>query len=90
MESEKRLGCKAYELEVGMEFSCDEGRSWLVVRTDPRYVSPADECLTLRFMASPSETPRPSVWEEVRLEDDDHVLLERHWKGNAKVNSSKE
>jgi hypothetical protein len=75
------LGCKASALEVGMEFSCDEGRSWLVVRTEPRYVDEDAECLTLRFMASPNETTSLSAWEEVCLEDNDHVLLERNWKG---------
>jgi len=75
------LGCKAAELEVGTEFSRDEGRSWLVVRTEPRYVDEAVDCLTLRFMASPGETTGLSAWEEVRLEDGDHVLLERNWKG---------
>lgn len=76
-----KLGCKASELEVGTEFSMNEGRSWLVVRTEPRYVDEAVECLTLRFMAAPGETTSLSCWEEVRLEDSDHVLLERGWKG---------
>lgn len=80
METEKRLGCKASELEVGTEFSCDEGFKWLVVRSEPKYVSDAPECLTLRFMASPAEAPGLSNWEEVKLEDSDHVLLERNWK----------
>jgi hypothetical protein len=81
MIEQGQLGCKAADLEIGTEFSCDEGRSWLVVRTEPRYVSEAVECLTLRFMASPGESTSLSTWEEVRLEDSDHVLLERSWKG---------
>ena len=28
MNNEIRLGCKAPELEVGMEFSCDLSRGW--------------------------------------------------------------
>jgi len=78
---EPRLGCKAAELEVGMEFSCSEGREWLVVRTEPRYVDEAIECRTLRFMASPAESTSLGAWEEVLLEDMDHVLLDRGWKG---------
>ncbi len=76
---EPLLGCKASELEVGTEFSMDEGRTWLVVRTEPKYLSDADECLTLRFMASPSEKPWLGAWSEVQLEDRDHVLLERDY-----------
>lgn len=81
MDQSDRLGCKAGELEVGTEFSCDEGRRWLVVRTEPTYVSDEPECLTLRFMVSPSEAPNLGAWSELRLEDTDHVLLNRHWKG---------
>jgi hypothetical protein len=79
--TDKLLGCKAADLEVGTEFSCDQGYKWFVVRTEPRYVSDEAECLTLRFMASPSEDPSLSAWEEFQLEDTEHVLLERHWKG---------
>lgn len=75
------LGCKAYELEVGTEFSRDEGYTWLVVRTEPRYVSDAADCLTLRFQASPLEEACIGAWQEVELEEDTHVLLERNWKG---------
>lgn len=76
---EPKLGCKAAELEVGTEFSHTEGFSWLVVRTEPTYVSETVDCLTLRFMASSAESVGLSAWEEVRLEDGDHVLLERSW-----------
>lgn len=77
---ERRLGCMAFALEIGTEFSHDEGRSWLVVRTEPRYLDDSDpDCLTLRFMASPDESPTLSAWTKARLEDNDHVLLERHW-----------
>lgn len=69
----------AGELEVGTEFSHDEGRSWLVVRTEPRYLSEAPECLTLSFMASPAGSSLSS-WEEVRLEDNERVLLDRDWR----------
>ena len=73
--------CAALDREVGTEFSRDEGASWLVVRTEPKYVDEASSCLTMRFMASPSEDARVGSWKEVNLEDDDHVLLERHWRG---------
>ncbi len=73
------LSCKAHELEVGTEFSCDEGRTWLVVRTELRYVSDSPECSTLRFMASPAENTSLWAWEEIQLDDWAHVLLERNW-----------
>jgi len=44
-------------------------------------VDEAIECRTLRFMASPAESTSLGAWEEVLLEDMDHVLLERGWKG---------
>lgn len=75
-----RLGCKAHELVVGEEFSMDEGFSWLVVMTEPRYNSDADDDLTLVFMAGESGTG-PGRWKQVRLDDHAHVLLEREWKG---------
>lgn len=81
MIDQDQLGCKASDLEVGTEFSRDEGRTWITVRTEPKYVSEDLECLTLRFMASPGESTSLSTWEEVRLEERDHVLLNRHWKG---------
>lgn len=76
-----KLGCKASELEVGIEFSIDEGRSWLVVRAEPKYISEDPECLTLQFMASPAETTSLSSWEEIILHDSAHVLLNKNWKG---------
>lgn len=78
---EKALGCIAGELQVGMEFSCDEGRKWYVVRTEPKYVSEEPECTMLRFMAAPGETTSLSAWEEFRLDDHDHILFQREWKG---------
>ena len=45
---EPKLGCKVYELEIGTEFSCDEGCSWMVVMTEPRYVSEESDELTFQ------------------------------------------
>ena len=81
--SARALGCKAGELELGTEFSHDEGRTWLVVRTDPRYATEAPNDAVLRFMASPAENTGLSAWEEVRLDDSSHVLLERSWGSGA-------
>lgn len=74
------LGCFAYELEVGVEFSCDEGRSWQVVRNHPLYVSQDPNCNTLRFMASPEESPEPGAWKEILIDDVVRVLLDKNWK----------
>jgi len=79
-----RLGCSAAELEKGTEFSADEGTTWLVVRTEPRYRTHHPDCTVLRFMASPAETTGLSAWVEVELEERRHVLLERAWPGNRK------
>ncbi len=80
MEAEPILGCQAHELEIGTEFSVNEGRTWYVVQTEPRYLSEAPECLTLVFtVAEFSPKGAIMVWEEMRLEDSDHVLLERTW-----------
>ena len=83
-EGGPRLGCSASELEVGTEFSMDEGRTWLVVRTEPQYVSEDIENDDLYFMASPAETTGLSAWERVQVSDRRHVLLERGWPGNKK------
>lgn len=84
--AEKKLGCKAWELEIGTEFSCDEGRTWLVVRTTSVYVS--EDSRILRMMCSPLEKTGLSAWEEVQLEDTQHVLLERNWKSNVSLESN--
>ena len=81
-EQSPRLGCKVSDLAVGDEFSCDEGHSWVVVRTEPRYISEEPECRTLRFMAAPWDSTSLSAWEEIKMEDTDHVLLEREWSSN--------
>ena len=84
MNVEPRLGCSASELEVGTEFSSDEGFTWLVVRTEPRYRTHHPDCTVLRFMASPVESTGLSAWVEVELEDRRHVLLERGWSSTKK------
>jgi hypothetical protein len=76
---EPRLGCKAHELEVGTEFSQDEGRTWLVVMTEPQYRSTEDWDNTLVFQAGESGSG-PGRWETVTILDSEHVLLEREWK----------
>ncbi len=81
---ELKLGCRVFELEVGTEFSIDEGRTWLVVRTEPRYVSPGTDDPMLRFMAAPFDSTKLSDWNEVELEDNAHVLLERTWGATVK------
>jgi hypothetical protein len=69
-------GCSAYELEVGDEFSNDEGRNWLVVRTAPRYEDEEDlQNRTMLCMASQKCDLRTSLWVEVRLEERSHVIL---------------
>jgi hypothetical protein len=73
------LGCKAYELEVGTEFSVDEGRTWWVVRTEPKYLD--EGCNHLCFLGTPLGTTSLSLWEEFLLYDSLHVLLEPEWKG---------
>lgn len=85
MNAEPRLGCSASELEVGIEFSCDEGRTWLVVRTEPRYATEDTDDTVLRFMASPVESTGLSAWQEVQLEERRHVLLERGWGSTVKT-----
>lgn len=70
-DGEPLLGCKAYELEPGDEFSIDEGRSWLTVETivedgDEHYINARDD--------DNKHVP-------VRLDSYQHVLLNRHWKG---------
>jgi len=75
-----RLGCSAGELEVGTEFSVDEGRTWWVVRSEPAYLAPGDpDNLALRFMAAPWDSTGLSGWEEFKLDDNQRVLLERTW-----------
>jgi hypothetical protein len=78
---EKRLGCKVGELEVGTEFSMNEGRSWWVVRTEPKYLAEAPEETRLRFMIAPRHSTGLSQWEEYIADENEHVLLEPDWKG---------
>lgn len=75
-----RGSCQAWELEIGAEFSYDEGRTWMVVRTEPRYLSEDDECLTLKIMCSPKDSTSLGDWEEVQLGDKVNVLLDSEWK----------
>jgi hypothetical protein len=79
MDKEPLLGCKAYELEVGTEFSYDEGRSWVVVMTEPRYATDTLISDDLIFMVGASGSG-PGKWHEVRLNESEHVLLERNWR----------
>ena len=62
----------------------DEGYTWLVVRTEPQYVSEDIECDDLYFMASPKESTGLSAWERVQLSDRRRVLLERGWGSTVK------
>lgn len=64
---------RAYELTIGTEFSCDGGCSWLVVCTEPKYLSQDPECLRLRFMAIPEGKTSLSDWVEIQLEDNEFV-----------------
>lgn len=88
--SEPQLGCKAYELEIGVEFSSDGGYTWLVVRTEPRYLSEELDCLTLKMMCSPDGCVGLSFWQEVCLKDSRHVLLQRHCKPETINTNEKE
>jgi hypothetical protein len=74
--SEPLLGCKAGELEVGMEFSADEGRTWQTVK-NIKYVS--EESDVLDIWCQPYDTTSLSATIHLELEDTQHVLLERTW-----------
>jgi lipopolysaccharide biosynthesis glycosyltransferase len=78
MDPMPKLECKIGDLEVGVEFSYDKGRSWVTVRTEPKYLS--DESTVLHFMVSPWDDPSLSKWEEFKGDEWDHVLLERTWR----------
>lgn len=79
---ETRLGCRVSELEIGMEFSFDEGRNWWVVRTEPKYVDyNSREEFRLTFQIEPWDSCKLSNWETFTRDEREHVLLERTWKG---------
>lgn len=75
IQEEKRLGCKAYELVAGDEFSFDEGSSWVTCVTivdDPADDS-QDVIINYRKDDGSVDTLKTNFYT--------HVLLERGWKG---------
>ena len=72
---EPRLGCRAYELEPGDEFSFDEGLSWVVAETV--WEDPAVEADRLVVNYRDDSNAAGTV----ELSSRRHVLLERAWKG---------
>ena len=67
------LGCKAYELEPGMEFSFDEGRTWVTAETVWE-----DPSLDVdRIVVNYHDTNGAGT---IELKSRDHVLLERNWR----------
>jgi hypothetical protein len=70
-----KLGCFAYELEAGVEFSNDEGRSWLTVQTIVEDVVQSSDDILIN-----ARNDYGSI-ETLRIDSMARVLLNRNWKG---------
>lgn len=68
------IGCSAWQLECGDEFSYDEGRTWVRVETiiEDEHIGVEDVIINVRNDNNESTT--------IHLESCRHVLLNRYWK----------
>ena len=89
MNKQSRPMCHVKDLEIGMEFSNDEGTTWIVVRTLPTHTQCVitngeydEEINTAEFMASPKDKPENSEWKKIFVQypwHSGHVILNREW-----------
>lgn len=94
MSKEIRPVCHVKELEIGMEFSIDEGTNWLIVRTLPIHTQEIiinnncdcdckeDEINFVEFMASPKDKLENSEWKKISIRHryfDGFVIVNREW-----------
>lgn len=55
------LQIQAFNLKINDVFSIDEGKNWLVIVTEPRYISDELICLTIGFYVCPVDLVRLSA-----------------------------
>lgn len=77
-QEEKKLGCKAYELDPGTEFSFDGGVSWVVCVTIVD--DPADDSQDVIINYRKDD----GLVDTLKTDSYTNVLLERGWKGYGK------